>query len=113
MFFWSLSVLCFLNLLERPSWKTGAAFGVALGLGLISKYMIVLLPLSLILASLAKPQWWKKIGRFLPVVFAGFFMGALPFFLWNLQNDWISIKFQLGHGLGAVHWKPSWTVEYV
>jgi 4-amino-4-deoxy-L-arabinose transferase-like glycosyltransferase len=114
LFFWSLSLLCFLRVLQSPSWKNGLVFGVALGLGLISKYMIVLMPLSLILASVTHLGWWRRL-RFehYVFIFAGFFLGAAPFFLWNLQNDWISLRFQWGHGLGAKHWKPSWTFEYV
>tara|TARA_Y100001935_G_scaffold233244_1_gene215507 strand:+ start:1585 stop:2901 length:1317 start_codon:yes stop_codon:yes gene_type:complete len=113
LFFWSLGVFGFLEMLEKPSWKTSLVFGIALGLGLISKYMIALLPLSLIVASLVKWRWWKKIGIFLPVIFLGFFLGALPFFIWNLQNDWISVKFQLDHGFKSTPWKPNWTVEYI
>ena len=113
LFFWSLSVLCFLKLLENPSWKTALAFGVALGLGLLSKYMIVLLPLSIILASIWKLNWWKRVGWNLPFIFLGFTLGAFPFFLWNMQHDWVSIRFQLDHGLGGVQWKPSWTIEYL
>lgn len=113
LFFWSLSVLCFLKLLESPSWKMAFGLGVALGLGLVSKYMIVLLPLSLIIASLWRLNWWKRVSWTLPFIFTGFILGALPFFLWNMQNDWISIRFQLDHGLGATSWKPSWTIDYV
>lgn len=113
LFFWSLSTLCFLRLLDTPSMQSALAFGVALGLGLLSKYMIVLLPLSLIVASFWKINWWRKVGWNLLYVFIGFLFGALPFFLWNIQNDWISTRFQLDHGLGAVSWKPSWTYEYI
>ncbi|RME18000.1 MAG: hypothetical protein D6797_01235, partial [Bdellovibrio sp.] len=33
--------------------------------------------------------------------------------IWNAQNDWISIKFQLSHGLSADKWSPSWPLDYV
>lgn len=113
LFFWSLGALCFLKLIETPSWRMAFGFGVVLGLGLVSKYMIVLLPLSLIVASLWRLNWWKRVGWNLIYIFIGFALGALPFFLWNIQNDWISIRFQLDHGLGAAQWKPSWTIDYI
>lgn len=113
LFFWSLSLFCFLELLQTPTQSKAFVFGVALGFGLISKYMIVLLPLSLLLVSLWKTEWWRKVGFKIPIIFAGFLVGALPFFIWNMQNDWISIQFQLNHGLGSTQWKPSWTSDYI
>jgi len=108
-----LGLLVFLNLLQKPSWINGFAFGTSLGLGMISKYMIVLLPLSLLVASFWKRDWWRKAGPYLPMIFLSALFGAAPFLIWNLQNDWVSVKFQMDHGLGAEIWKPSWTVEYV
>lgn len=113
MFFWTLALLCFLKLLGIPSQFNGFTFGVALGLGLISKYMIVLLPLSILVAALFKKEWWFKVLPKQLAIFIGFVFGAIPFILWNIDNDWISIRFQLDHGLGGKVWKPSWTIEYV
>ncbi len=113
LFFWSLSLLCFLKLVRRPNWSMAFALGISLGLGLLSKYMIVILPLSLILASVIHANWWRIAVRYLPVMLLGFLLAAAPFFIWNMQNDWISVRFQLNHGLGAKEWKPSWTIEYV
>lgn len=113
LFFWTLSLFCFLKLLENPHWKIALAFGVSLGLGLLSKYLIALLPISILLASIIKRNWWPRVGKYIGLIFVGFAMGAWPFFLWNLKNDWISLHFQLDHGLGAKAWKPSWTIEYV
>lgn len=113
LFFWTLSLLCFLRFIDRPGWMLAMAFGVCLGFGLISKYLIALLPISVLMASLVQREWWHHTWKYLGFIFVGFFFGAWPFFLWNVQNDWISLHFQLGHGLGAKVWRPSWTVEYI
>lgn len=113
MFFYALSVAMYFRWLERPTWQVSLLFGLAMGLGLSSKYMMVLLPLSLApLLLFSKPvralfwKWW-------PVLFIGGVIGSSPVWLWNILNDFASIKFQTAHGLGRKFWKPSWTIEYI
>lgn len=82
-------------------WWTGAGF--ALGIAFIAKYTAVLLPAGLVLAFLMHPAlrrrfreagpWWGSaiaLGLFAPVV------------LWNANHDWMSFRFQLGHGFGTM-----------
>ncbi|MEN0057616.1 MAG: DEAD/DEAH box helicase, partial [Bdellovibrio sp.] len=49
----------------RPSAMRAFTFGVALGLGLLSKYMIVLLPLSLLVALCFERDQFKNLLRYL------------------------------------------------
>ena len=77
--------------------------GLLLGASLVAKYTAVLLPASVVVALLAHPHlrarfadigpWWASLvaaALFAPVV------------LWNYLHDWISFRFQLGHGFGAI-----------
>ncbi|MCC6241463.1 MAG: glycosyltransferase family 39 protein [Gemmatimonadaceae bacterium] len=77
--------------------------GVFLGASFVAKYTAVLLPLSVLLAFLLHPQlrprfadlgpWWASLIA--TAIFA-------PVVLWNYLHDWISFRFQLGHGFGAI-----------
>lgn len=77
--------------------------GLGLGAAFVSKYTAVLLPFGLVVACLLHPAlrrrfaepgpWWASalaLALFAPVA------------LWNAHHDWISFRFQLGHGFNAV-----------
>ena len=72
---------------------------MCLGAAFVAKYTAVLLPLGLVVACLMHPAlrarfreggpWWASVialTLFAPVV------------LWNYVHEWISFRFQLGHG---------------
>lgn len=79
------------------------AAGVGLGGAFVSKYTAVLLPAGLVLACVVHPAlrarfreagpWWAALVAVL--LFA-------PVLAWNASHDWISFRFQINHGLGAV-----------
>ncbi len=74
--------------------------GVALGLGLLSKYTMILFApcvLLFLLSSLEGRPWLARKEPYL-----GFLLGLIifsPVILWNAQHDWLSFRFQLSHGL--------------
>lgn len=74
--------------------------GVAVGLGLLSKYsMVVIGPVLLWAIIRADPRAlrtpWPYLGGLLALlVFA-------PNLIWNAQNDWVSLRFQFGHGFAT------------
>lgn len=113
VFFWSLSYLCFLNATQTNSLKWFAFLGASLGLGFCSKYHIVIF----ILAGLAYLLFSKKIKTLsffavsLTIIFGLIF--SLPVLYWNYQNNWISFKFQLNHGLGRHDYDWLWTVSFI
>ncbi len=114
MFSWGLMLWTFQRLLKGGgSFKWGVAFGAAFGFGMLSKYMSVLvLPIVFF-------WWWERrkevpFLRWAPVAVVAAIVVASPLWIWNLQNDWASFRFQLEHGLGGRKaWKFSWTYEYV
>ncbi len=99
VFFWCLGILAFKLILERPSLRSSALLGTALGLGFCSKYLIVIFVPIALLYIFANRRWDILRG---PYLFAAITAGLLfssPVIFWNAQNDWVSFRFQLGHGL--------------
>jgi 4-amino-4-deoxy-L-arabinose transferase-like glycosyltransferase len=88
---------------SRNSLGWWALAGLCLGLAFTSKYTSILLPVSVLIAMIVRPG---LRGRFLEpgpyLASAIAFVVFLPVLRWNAAHDWISFRFQLGHGLGAV-----------
>lgn len=113
LFFWSLSLLLFLKFIKRPSAFLAGAFGAALGLGFCSKYMIVLF-VPTALAWLAWSGEWRKLRwKFVPLTILGGLLFCAPVVYWNSTHDWVSFRFQLGHGLSSEKWQTDWPFEYI
>jgi 4-amino-4-deoxy-L-arabinose transferase-like glycosyltransferase len=75
--------------------------GLAIGLAMASKYTSILIPVSIALACVLHPRLQNKFGEpgpYLAVIVASAVL--LPVLWWNWRHDWVSFKFQLGHGLG-------------
>ena len=77
---------------RRRAWY---ALGLLIGLGLLSKYTMGLLGLSivafLVLDRRAR-RWWKRPQPYLAVLLAG--VAFLPVIVWNARHDWVSFAFQ-------------------
>lgn len=101
LFFTTVSFYYFLMALNKPSVMNYSLFGLFLGVGFLSKYTIVLLPLG-ILIYLALSGSWRQVK--LNYLFFTFLVGLLttiPVFIWNIQHDWASFNFQMTHGLNG------------
>ena len=71
--------------------------GVLTGLGMLAKYHAVLLPASLVIASLFDRElrsWWADWRLYLALLVAGIVF--LPCLVWNANNEWISLALQFG-----------------
>ncbi|HMN67061.1 MAG TPA: glycosyltransferase family 39 protein, partial [Bdellovibrionales bacterium] len=110
--FYGLALWLFFLWQAAPSMGLSLVFGLALGLGFTSKYMMVLFVLSLLpLLAFSKTVRYGALKSAHWIALGGV-LGATPVWLWNYMNDFASIKFQAAHGLDRV-WKPSWTIHYV
>ena len=103
LFFWAIAVYCGSRILTggAPSWWYG--WGAALGLGLLSKYtMILIVPctFAFLAASREDRRWLFRKEPYLALL-----MGIVlftPVILWNWRHDWVSFAFQLHHGFSPV-----------
>ncbi len=100
--FWSIALFCGAALVSGGGVGWWYLSGVALGLGLLSKYtMILIVPcqLAFLLLSANQRHWLLRKEPYLALG-----IGLLifsPVIYWNWQHDWMSFGFQLNHGLGA------------
>jgi 4-amino-4-deoxy-L-arabinose transferase-like glycosyltransferase len=113
LFFWSLSLLILLKLLETQKASLYAALGASLGLGFCSKYLIVIfVPITLLWLVLSG-EWRKVRWLFVPITIVVGLIFCLPVLIWNAQHDWASFAFQLGHGLVSQKKNPLWPLYYI
>ncbi len=113
--FWSVSILYLIQMIQRPSRWSYSMLGSMLGLGFCSKYHIVLFLISLLFLILASKELRSKvILKYVPfTVFFGLVF-SLPVLIWNYQNNFISFKYQLAHGLSNTRsYELGWTLEYI
>ncbi len=77
--------------------------GIALGLGLLSKYtMALLVPcmFAFLLFSPAHRHWLARKEPYLAALLGGIIFS--PVILWNLEHEWASVAFQLRQGFSPV-----------
>lgn len=76
--------------------------GVALGGAFVAKYTAVLLPMGLVIACVVHPALRKRFLDAGPWVASAIALGMFaPVVAWNAFNNWVSFRFQLGHGFNA------------
>jgi len=81
--------------------------GVALGLAFVSKYNAVLLPVGVCIACVAMAPLRRQLrtaGPYLASVVA--LLMFAPVVVWNARHQWVSFRFQLGHGFAEGHGTP-------
>lgn len=110
---WSLSLLVYLKLLKTPKKSWYFLFGIALGVGFVAKYHIVIFVLASLLHLTIEKKWQQIRWNWLPYTIVGGLIACSPVLLWNAQNDWASFRFQLNHGLEGGGWKITWTTGYI
>ncbi|MGE5154606.1 MAG: glycosyltransferase family 39 protein [Bdellovibrio bacteriovorus] len=82
---------------QRRRWLTA---GLAVGIGLLGKYtMVVMGPVLLWAILRADPRAlrtpWPYLGGLVALLVLA------PNLVWNAQNEWLTLRFQLGHGFAA------------
>ena len=98
--FWALSILFIHQAVSGKGVSWWYLTGIALGLGLLSKYTMILLAPCIFLFLLSHPEGRNWLRRKEP--YLAFLLGLAIFFpviLWNAQHDWLSFRFQISHGL--------------
>ncbi len=77
------------------------AAGVFLGFAFTSKFTSILYPVTLLVAMMIHPKLRERFlepGPYVACIVATIVF--IPVLQWNSAHDWISFRFQMGHGLG-------------
>ena len=83
--------------------------GLALGLGLCSKYTAVLLPIGTLIAFLVHPDLRRRLAEPGPYLACLLALAVFaPVLIWNAEHDWVSFYHQAHNGLAA---SPGWPWE--
>jgi hypothetical protein len=96
---WAVALNEGLAALQRTRWRWLTA-GLGTGLGLLGKYNMVLIgPVFLLALLWADPRAlrtrWPYLGGLVALLV------FLPNILWNAENHWVTMRFQLGHGFAT------------
>lgn len=125
---WALALLGAHGALLRGSLRGWLIAGVAIGVGFLFKYTILMLIPSLALAAWSTRDTLSPSARWR----SGLAIGTLtlcalttPVWIWNAGNDWVTVRHLLGH-LGVAGgdmptnpdepgwaYNPGWTLEYI
>ncbi|WP_236981017.1 glycosyltransferase family 39 protein [Membranihabitans maritimus] len=95
MFFWTLSLLMIFRAVESGNTRYWIFSGIAMGLAFDSKYTAIVLVVGFtgfLLFSNSKRKYLFNYRFLLSILF--FFITIIPVIYWNIQNDWLSFKFQ-------------------
>ncbi|MGC9317854.1 MAG: ArnT family glycosyltransferase [Armatimonadota bacterium] len=87
---------------ERP-WGLWALTGLALGVGFLFKYTIVLLPPAFIVYALLRRRklpWDRRLTASAALTIVAMLAAMSPFLIWNARHGWPALRHELGH-LGA------------
>ena len=93
LFFWTVALFAYVNLLERLTWRWAIALGLSLGLGLLAKYAMVYFVLGMLVAAvidrkalalLKSPLVWLALGIAAII--------AAPNLVWVLQHNFITFR---------------------
>lgn len=113
VFCWSLGILFTQKILKSPTTLNYLGLGIALGLGFLSKYQIVLFVPSLLLLIVQQRKSILLLNSKTLLTIALGLLLCFPVLIWNSENQWVSLLFQWSHGMKAVQWRPYWPLEYL
>ena len=95
LFFWTLSVLFFYRAVENNQTLDWVMTGLMSGFAFDSKYTAAIFWVGVAGFLITQPEKRKLLKSYNPVVAFVFFILAIsPVVIWNIQNDWLSIRFQ-------------------
>jgi len=98
--FWALAVVSVYHAMQSEGHHWWYLTGIWFGLGLLSKYTMVLLAPCVFFYLLSSTEGRKWLLRRDP--YLALLLGLLifsPVIFWNAQNEWISFRMQFSHGL--------------
>lgn len=96
-FFWSLTILSYVCFFKDRDEKWFYVIGITVGLGILAKLTMVLLPLSILLYFLATDL--RKYFLNIHIYFSAMITVLIssPILIWNAQNNWLTLSHEIGH----------------
>jgi dolichol-phosphate mannosyltransferase len=97
---WAAALYCLERAVVAGRVRSWAGVGLAIGLGLISKYTIALLGAAAVLFMLVDPAartWFRRWPPYAAVVLAAVVFA--PVIIWNAEHEWASFAFQTSRRL--------------
>ena len=117
MFFWTLALLLIFEAVKTKRWYFWLLAGLASGLAFDSKYTALFLPAGLFCFLFFSKEHRQLLLSWKFVLFAAAFVSAcFPVIYWNIQHDFISIKYQSAErasGMNGIMIKPKWIFGYL
>jgi hypothetical protein len=112
---WAVALLSYLKLLARPDWRWAAAFGAALGLGILAKYAMVYFLLCALAAAWFDRDaraWLKRADTWAALGLAALLV--LPNLLWNADNSFATFRHTGDNISGSgLRLRPNGVLEFV
>lgn len=100
MFFWTLTLYAFWNFIQpnASALKWGSIFTLGLIGGILSKQMMLVFPVLAILFLLLSGEYRSQLKRpALWICLALSLLALVPPLIWNIQNDWLTVKHTMHH----------------
>jgi 4-amino-4-deoxy-L-arabinose transferase-like glycosyltransferase len=103
LLFWTIALYGLTRVLAGRGKGGWYLAGAAFGLGLLSKYTMVLIVPCMLVFLLFSPthrHWLARKEPYLATLLGGLLFSPVVF--WNLQHEWASVAFQLAQGFSPV-----------
>jgi len=101
IFFWTVALLAYVKILKRPTATRFVALGLAIGLGLLSKYAMAYFLAGMIVASFMDPAacalWSDRRSWF---AFATALVVVAPNLIWNATHNFVTFHRTWGNVVG-------------
>lgn len=124
---WAVAAWAAHRALTRGSPSAWLALGLALGVGTLYKYtMLLFLPALVVLWCTSRGSRAAHRRTLMPpLAFVVFVVCLLPIIIWNHQQGWPTVRHLLGHlgveggdvtptqGVGGWHYSPLWTLSFI
>lgn len=90
---WAGLIYLFYLVLQKNTWLLWTVFGVVMGIGMLTKYSVAILIISMVIFSFITPyrQIWLSAKPWVAVCIA--LIVFSPHFIWLYQNDWLTIHY--------------------
>ena len=117
LFFWTLALLLIHKALHTDKWYFWVLAGLISGVAFDSKYTSIFLPAGLFCFLLFSKDHRKLLLSWKFAVFVVvFLLACFPVIYWNIQHDFISIRYQSAErasDMSGIVFKPEWIFGYL